>query len=208
MLSVYTLIFLNLLIYCTPALSSGDWSRLLSFPEEVIWRYGFTLPALEQGEWTRLFSAMFLHAYWFHILLNMVLLALIGEVVHRFYRYDFKILTIYFLSGIGGFLMHTLMYSPDVVRVSVGASGAIFGLFGALILPAFVMKRRAYGLRLVIVALAQIWFDAQIPLVDGAAHLGGLGTGCLLSIWLFSKSHSLVSPKPSRRSKVVPLRRK
>lgn len=207
MLSVYTLIFLNLLIYCTPALSSGDWTQLLSFPEEVIWRYGFTLPALEQGEWTRLFSAMFLHAYWFHILLNMVLLALIGEVVQRFYRYDFKILILYLLSGLGGFLAHLVMYSTDVPRVSVGASGAIFGLFGALILPAFATRRRAYGLRLVIVALFQIWFDSQIPLVDGAAHLGGLGTGLLLSTWLFSKRHSLVSVKESRPS-TTPSRRK
>ena len=196
MLSIYSLIFLNVLIYVTPALSSGNYTQLVRFPEDFIARYGFSVPALEEGEWSRLFSAMFLHGYWFHLLLNMFLLLGVGRIVQQFYRYDSKILTLYLLCGVVGFCTHYVYYD-DTLRVSIGASGAILGLFGSLIVPAFVMGHISYALRLVGVSLGQLWLDSVLPIVDGAAHLGGLCTGIILSVFLFSTTHTLVRrPNP------------
>ena len=198
MASIYTLIFLNVLIYVTPALSSGNYTQLVRFPEDFIARYGFSVPALEEGEWSRLFSAMFLHGYWFHLLLNMFLLLGVGRIVRQFYRYDSKILLIYFVCGVAGFLTH-LLYYDDTFRVSIGASGAILGLFGALIIPSFVMGYPAYACRLIGVSLFQLWLDRLLPIVDAAAHLGGLCTGIVLSVGLFSATHTLVR-RPGARS--------
>ena len=93
-------------------------------------KYGANVGTLvKNGEVFRLITYMFLHAGVFHIFFNMYSLYIVGPRVEDFFG-KWKFLTIYFISGISGGLLSIAM-NGDVV--SVGASGAIFGLFGALL---------------------------------------------------------------------------
>ena len=81
-----------------------------------------------KGEWWRLLTAMFLHGGMTHLLMNMFSLYLVGRGAEMYF--DTKsYLSIYFFSGIIGGLVSLYMHP---VSVGVGASGAIFGVFGAL----------------------------------------------------------------------------
>src|SRR5262245_10059804 len=85
-------------------------------------------PAVADGGWWRLLTAAFLHASVIHIALNMVVLYMIGIPVERFLG-PWRYLAVYVLSGLAG-SAGALVVNPT--SVTVGASGAIFGLFGAL----------------------------------------------------------------------------
>jgi rhomboid protease GluP len=95
-----------------------------------------------QGQYWRIFTAMFLHDpnNIFHLLLNMLSLFFIGRAVEVFYG-KWRYLTIYLLSGIFGGISFLLL-SPG--EVAIGASGAIFGVFGALGVF-YIINRRALG---------------------------------------------------------------
>lgn len=133
---------------------------------------------LEAGEYYRLFTSLFFHVGWMHLAANSVYLlyfgmrseALLGHV---------RFLVLYFLSGLGGSLC-SLFFSGDP---AVGASGAIFGLLGAML---FVTKQKgarysgmnyATMLLLAISALGMGWLDVG---VDNWAHLGGFLTGLVV----------------------------
>ncbi len=138
-----------------------------------------------QGQYWRLFTAMFLHGSIMHIFLNMLSLFFIGRIVEALYG-PVRYLTIYFLSGIAGGLLY-LLTSPAGLPL-VGASGAIFGVFGALGVF-YIINRRAlgaYGRG----AIANWFFWIGLNLIFGftvgsgfiamAAHIGGLIAGMIL----------------------------
>ena len=136
---------------------------------------GFAV-ALE-GEWWRLMTSAFLHTGVTHIALNMLALWFIGAAVEpRLGRWRY--LTIYLLSALGGSVLSYAVDSP--LQYSVGASGAVFGLFGAL----FVLMRR---LRFEVGGLISIMaINVVIGFVPGLninwrAHLGGLIVGTVLT---------------------------
>ncbi len=141
-------------------------------------------PLVAQGQVWRIFTAMFLHASIFHIALNMLSLFFIGTVVETVYG-KWRYLVIYFLSGIAGGITFFLT-SPG--GAAVGASGAIFGVFGAL--GAFyIMNRNALGRG----AMGQWLFWLAINLVYGFSpgtniaiqdHIGGLVAGMILAFLL------------------------
>src|SRR5690625_1676413 len=93
-------------------------------------------PAIIEGEWWRIISSMFLHIGVFHLFMNMLALYYLGMAVERIYG-SVRFLFIYFLAGIGGGLV-SFAFS---VSVSAGASGALFGLFGALLFFGVIHKR-------------------------------------------------------------------
>lgn len=131
-------------------------------------------PAVAHGEWWRLFTAAFLHFGIFHIGFNMYALWILGQALEpAFGRARF--LAVYIISALAGSVGVLLMTPVDTTVV--GASGAIFGLFGAL----FVVQRKRGGdLRSIIVLLvinAALGFI--IPGIAWQAHLGGLIAGAL-----------------------------
>jgi rhomboid protease GluP len=137
------------------------------------------------GEWWRLVTSMFLHAGILHILFNGMALFALGMQVERMMGSK-RFLLIFFLTGIGGNVL-TLLVNPVP---SVGASGGIFGLLGALI--AFFYRNRdrlgAWGqanLRsLLITAGINFVITFSIPQVNQMAHIGGLVTGLFLGYFL------------------------
>jgi membrane associated rhomboid family serine protease len=128
------------------------------------------------GEYYRLLTAAFLHAGVFHILLNMFALAQLGPVLeHALGRVRF--IALYLLSALGGSVLSYLLSPPNTL--GVGASGAIFGLFGAY----YVVVRRLGGeTRSILVLLAvNLVITFSIPIIDWRAHLGGLVVGLVLA---------------------------
>jgi rhomboid protease GluP len=137
--------------------------------------------AIAAGEVWRLLSPVFIHLGLVHIFVNMYSLYAIGPAVERFFGSQ-RMLVFYLLSGIGGVIM-SMAFSPNP---SVGASGAIFGLLGALGMFLFA-HRHAFGKagsfqfrQIVLVALLNLGLGL-VPGIDNWGHLGGLITGVALT---------------------------
>ena len=128
------------------------------------------------GEYYRLLTAAFLHAGVFHILLNMFALAQLGPVLEATLG-RVRFVALYLLSALGGSVLSYLLSSP--FQFGVGASGAIFGLFGAY----YVVVRRLGGeTRSILVLLAiNLAITFSVPIIDWRAHIGGLVTGAVLA---------------------------
>jgi membrane associated rhomboid family serine protease len=140
------------------------------------------------GEYYRLVTAAFLHAGPLHLLLNMFALASLGpQLESALGRLRFGAL--YGLSALGGSVLAFCLTAQSSEQVtwllssprtlSVGASGAIFGLFGAY----YVVVRRLGGPTGSILALlaVNLVITFAVPFIDWRAHLGGLVTGTLLA---------------------------
>lgn len=158
-------------------------SHSLELSSESLLRLGANYgPAVLSGQWWRLFTSMFLHGGFLHIAFNMWALfniGLLGEVLYG--RRNFVIL--YLLCGIGGSIL-SVWWRFDVL--GVGASGAIFGVAGALV-PALKFQKNprvAAAFRGTLSSITafivyNLLFGAAVPHIDNAAHLGGLLTGML-----------------------------
>ncbi len=139
-------------------------------------------------EYWRLFTSMFLHSDLLHLFMNMFTLLLYGSLVEKFFK-KYEYLIIYFFSGFLGNLFTLVLYPP--YSLSVGASGAIFGLLGA----AFVLVARSNErtvLVLAIIYLVYFMVASFQPGINAWAHLFGL-IGGLLFGYLFSQKRRKVS---------------
>jgi len=156
-----------------------------------------------KGEWWRLFTAMFLHGGMTHILMNMFSLYLIGRGVEMYFEKKAYV-SIYLFSGLLGGLASLYMH-PD--SVGVGASGAIFGVFGAL--AGFFLAHRdkiedhskAFMKDFGMVLGINLVLGLSIPSIDVSAHIGGLVVGLIGGfviskdpkwVWAFSAAMMLV----------------
>ena len=150
---------------------------------------GNLLPFTQQQPW-RLLSAAFLHAGIIHLGFNMWALWNLGGIAERFYG-NTQFLLIYLLSGLFGSLASLFFAARSAV--SVGASGAIFGVTGAL-LAAILLKRDRLPAPLVASMRSSLFMFVGYSLflgfssglVDNAAHVGGLVSGFLLA-WIMAE---------------------
>ncbi|HVV87365.1 MAG TPA: rhomboid family intramembrane serine protease [Kofleriaceae bacterium] len=139
------------------------------------------------GEPWRLVTAMFLHAGLIHLVVNMYGLWATGQLVERMYgRAGF--VALYLLAGLGGGLATVLRHT---MTPSVGASGAIFGVFAALgawlLIHRDRIDRKALRLatsNLLVVLAINVYLGLRIPSIDMAAHVGGLVVGFAVAIAL------------------------
>jgi rhomboid protease GluP len=179
----YLLIALNIGIWLW-TLTAG--ASLLQAPtERLLYWGGNAASEVQRGEWWRLLTSTFLHNGMMHVLMNMLGLYVAGIIVERIYGRNLFLL-IYFGSGLLGSAT-SLHYSAQHA-VSVGASGAVFGVTGALLvaylqhrdkLPKASSKQMISGLGFFIVYALMQGFAKQG--IDNAAHVGGLLGGCLLA---------------------------
>jgi membrane associated rhomboid family serine protease len=189
----YGLVAVNVLVYLVLVLNGGPENG------DTLIRFGALVPNLVLGgQWWRLVTVMFLHASVAHILFNMISLVVVGTIAERLYGSP-RFLAIYLGSGlIGGLasLVHGLL-SNDLNTPAVGASGAIFGIVGALltlrfqaseIIPVYVRSRIASSM--VPIVVLNLLLGAVTQHVDNSAHLGGLIGGAALS-FVFPLTRSL-----------------
>ncbi len=171
----YILIALNLVAY---AYTSAIGGNFIETDYHVIVQYGQVNALVFNGWYWQLLTAMFIHVSILHLLGNIFVLFIFGLRAEELFSIE-EYLGIYFLSGLTGNLL-TLLLGPEMI--SAGASGAIFGLFGACI----IYVRRAIGQSL-ITALLYAFFLLMIssgPEVNIFAHLGGLAVGLAIGYLL------------------------
>jgi membrane associated rhomboid family serine protease len=137
---------------------------------------GDGLGGVANGESYRLLSAAFAHRAVLHFALNMFALWIFGQVLERLLGPG-RFLTLYLLSALGGSLVSYAFNPP--LQGSLGASGAIFGLVGAMLVVQRRLNYNTGGLLAYIGIL--IVFGFVVPNIDWKAHLGGLVTGLVLS---------------------------
>jgi membrane associated rhomboid family serine protease len=145
-------------------------------------------PSVANGDWWRLFTAMFLHYGPLHLGFNMLALWWFGAAVEQVLGRG-RYLLLYLVSGLAG-SAGALFFSPE--DVTVGASGAIFGILGA----ALVLERqRTYvlGGGAVGIIVLNLVFTFAIPGISIGGHLGGLAGGALSTLALsrFGRGHAV-----------------
>lgn len=145
------------------------------------------------GEWWRMFTAMFLHASFFHLAVNMYSLYFVGSIMEQVIG-RWRFLLLYLVSGIAG-SAGALLLNP--LSPTVGASGAIFGILGGL----FVLERRRHiatgGQVAGLIVLNLVITFAFASTISVGGHVGGLIGGILLMLAILqfrrSAGHTLVA---------------
>ena len=145
---------------------------------------------VQQGQIWRLFTCAFLHVGFIHLIVNMYSLLVIGTQVETFIG-KFKMLFIYLVSIITASLL-SLVFAENSI-VSVGASGAIFGLMGALLYFGYHYRlylSNAIRYQIVPIILLNLLIGFSLSGIDNAAHIGGLIGGYLaaMAIGISNKS--------------------
>jgi membrane associated rhomboid family serine protease len=138
---------------------------------------------VNEGQWWRLFTAAFLHGSIPHVALNMLALYQVGNIVERLFgKLRFALLYVICIVGSGLAVVYFNFNQP-----TLGASGAIFGLFGALVAVGFRLGPRGRSLigQVVPIVAINLVFTFAVPGISAAAHIGGLVTGFIAGFILF-----------------------
>jgi len=199
-ISLTQIIFgMNAAVFLGMALSS---STVMDFPVRELIVWGANVGALTlSGEWWRLLTNVFVHGGIIHIAFNMWCLWNLGQLCESLYgRWTYA--AVYLISGIGASLA-SAAWHPFVP--SVGASGAIFGLAGALItalkLGEFSVPRSALSGTLRSLGAFVVYnliFGFVLPGVDNTAHIGGLITGLIVGALI-----ALIAPQQGQTPRRV-----
>lgn len=145
---------------------------------------------VEGGQYHRLLTALFLHADSTHLVNNMLILFLIGSRLEKVVG-KLRFLVVYFLSGIlaGVVSMGYNMHQERLV-MAVGASGAVFGLVGALVWVVIAHRGRVQDLtvrQMMLFTALSLYGGFADRQTDNAAHLGGLIVGFLIMLLLYRR---------------------
>ena len=161
-------------------------------------------PFIAEGQYWRLFTAMFLHAVLIHLAMNGFGLLIFGQLVERAYGH-LRFLILYILAGLFG---SVASYSLNTIVIGAGASGAIFGILGALA-AFFVVQRQTFGkaarrnvLGVLVVAAISLGYGLITPQIDNWAHFGGFAAGFALGLAL-SPRYRLVTGRDGLSSKLI-----
>lgn len=171
----YIIIVLNLMVFLYGMLHSND---------ELINIFGNNYELVQKGQFYRLLTCMFVHGSIMHLLLNMYALYTIGPVVERYYGKS-KYIFIYLVSGLLGSVFSSVFMSAG--SISIGASGAIFGLLGSICYFTYYYRATLQGIlreSIVPVIVINLIIGFMLPSVDLVAHIGGLLGGILVSMGL------------------------
>ncbi len=180
------LIALNVLVFVVMLLGgAGFWHSPNTV--QLTWGANFA-PATADGQWWRLFSAMFLHFGALHLGMNMLALWDGGKLVERMFGPG-RFLSIYLLSGVAGNLLSLVIQGNDAV--SGGASGAIFGIYGALLVYVWFARHQMQTQEFRWLFWGALAFSALtigmgyiVPGIDNSAHIGGFLTGMVIAVIL------------------------
>jgi len=185
--ATFVLLAIIVVVYVGQLLSGGWLTQLFLY-----W------PPLTPVQPWRMITAIFVHSQtsFFHILFNGYSLYILGTLVERLIGPG-RFVTLFFLSGFGGSVAVLLLAPASAV---VGASGAIFGLFGAL----FVIQRSFGGanVQLLIVLALNLVLGFVVPGISWQAHIGGLVVGSLVA-WIFVRTRG--SEDASRQNRYLVL---
>ncbi|MCS6939561.1 MAG: rhomboid family intramembrane serine protease [Roseiflexaceae bacterium] len=189
------LLTINVVVFVVPWLLDAVGVRIMGtvsvYDFLLIWGAKDNAAIFAGGQYYRFLTAMFLHGGLAHLFFNSFALYSLGFETERLFGAQ-RFLAIYMIAGLGGGVAsYALNPGP-----SVGASGAIFGLVGALIAFYIVARRVLGGIArqqlgsLIFITLINLALGFTTPYIDNNAHIGGLLTGALLG-WLLAPRFAL-----------------
>lgn len=196
-IATWLLLLANVAIWCAATFSGGTGDR------QVLLDFGAMFgPLVAEGDYWRLFTTMFLHVGVEHLAFNCFGLLVFGSLVEKSYGRT-RFLLIYFIAGLMG---SVASYMFNSVVVAVGASGAIFGVLGALVIF-FASQRKILGdsarrnmVGVLILALVNLGYGFTVTGVDNIAHIGGFVVGIVLGFEL----NPVVNSVDNTATQVVP----
>ncbi len=178
---LFTYIFfaINFVVFLLMTFAGGTTN------DATLMAFGVKANALiDQGQYWRFITPIFIHIGLLHLGFNSYALWIVGPQVEKLYG-GARFVLLYLLTGVAG-VLGSYLYRPD--GLSAGASGAIFGLFGVLLVfgirhresvpPLF---RRAFGTGVLPVILINLAIGYFVPMIDLSAHIGGLLAGMALA---------------------------
>lgn len=183
----YILIFLNILYFIVV-----EWYARGNTTQKMVEMGAVYAPyILERGDYFRFFSSMFMHFDISHIANNMLILFLLGDNVERAYG-GFKYLLIYLFSGISAnaiswYIRYMIFHE---IYVGAGASGAIFGIIGALLYAVLRNRGRLEDMssnKLLFILGISLYHGISNAGVDNIAHIAGFVSGFFISILFYRK---------------------
>jgi rhomboid protease GluP len=163
----YLFLAVQILVFLLMELRGGstDTSILIKFGAKFN-------PLILEGEWWRFFTPMVLHIGILHLFMNSLALFYLGPMVERIFG-NMRFVFLYIFAGFAGSAA-SFLFSPNL---SAGASGAIFGCFGALLYFGMTFPKlffRTMGMNILIVLVINLVFGFTMPGIDNAGHIGGL----------------------------------
>lgn len=194
---VYALIVINIVMYAMSTLLAGRIAEpyrepfsgdLFSSFNAALYLLGAKWgPAIEAGQYWRLLTPMVLHGGLVHLLFNSYATYVLGPDAEQVYG-TWRFLVIYLLAGLAG---NIASYGVSPNALAIGASGAIFGLIGALAAFAYAARpligaeaSQQQVKQLIGLAAVNLVFGFVVPNIDNSAHIGGLIAGGLAGLAL------------------------
>ncbi|MBI1940504.1 MAG: rhomboid family intramembrane serine protease [Acidobacteria bacterium] len=200
------ILVVNVLIFLLMELAGGSKNP------DVLLNFGASYgPYFRRGEYWRAVMPMFLHIGVLHLLVNTYALFLLGRILERVHGYG-RFALIYVGCGIGSSLLSMTLSS----HVAAGASGAIFGIAGAMVATGFLHREsvsprwaRAFGTGIIPFIVLNLILGYSISGIDNWGHLGGLASGLLLGAlvrppgvdWI----PGAVVEEPSQAAAIIPV---
>lgn len=181
--ATYLLIIINVVVWLLMILYLNHFSEIRLLDVGGLVHFNVV-----HGEWYRLFTSIFLHFNFEHILMNMLSLFIFGKIVEAIVG-SWRMLGIYIIAGLFG---NFVSLSFNTTTISVGASGAIFGLIGAIFAMMFISKtfnRKTIG-QLLIALVILIGISLFMPNINIVAHLGGFFGGALITLIGYYFTHN------------------
>jgi rhomboid protease GluP len=174
----YILIAINIAVFLVVEVTGGSTNQLHMVDMGAKFN-----PLILKGEWWRFFTPMFLHFGLMHLVMNMFSLYIMGPLVERIFG-KIRFLFIYFVAGLFG-VMASFVFTDGV---SAGASGAIFGLFGALLFFGLIQNKFHFRIdlkQILVLVAVNLGFGLLTPGIDNSAHIGGLIGGFLTATLVY-----------------------
>jgi membrane associated rhomboid family serine protease len=180
-----TMAFINVVVFTIARIANFEGNEEKIERWLIRWGANFHKYVRDRHQYWRFLTSAFLHVDWLHVLSNLYVLVLIGRLVEPLYRSK-RFLAIYLFAAVTGSLGS---YLGKRGSLSIGASGAIFGILGALI-ALLLRRRRSFPeawrrtllFNLLILLALEAFIDWRIEFIDNWAHLGGLVGGFLLGL--------------------------
>ncbi len=188
----FVLVVVNVAVYIYTSLLGNNF--VLTADSVLATYCQSTYALLYRGWWWQLITSMFVHVSIIHLASNMLFLIIFGMRVEELFK-DTEYYLVYFASGFAGNLLSLLyLFYPHIV-VSAGASGAIFGLFGAGII---FLRRVVGGSVAGALVFAFMFFVITLSASTNIyAHLGGLIVGLGTGYWLSRKRKAVFTHRVS-----------
>jgi membrane associated rhomboid family serine protease len=179
--ATFILIALNVAVFLAEiANGSGGFYEIRG--SSLIFDYGLFGPFVSEGDWYRLVTSGFLHEGLWHIAGNMILLFFLGRILEPGIG-TARFIAIYAVSLLAG-SFGALLLSPN--SLSIGASGAVFGILGATFVVARGRGVDALASTIGVLILINLAISFGIPGISIGAHLGGLAAGVICALLIIA----------------------